>query len=226
MWTPLTIMSAPVDESGRIDVSMYAMGWAIRPIFGNRQIVTHTGGLTGMTTIIMMFPEQDFGVLVLSNSGNGGAMRSAARGIAANYLGVEIPDPVAEMSRAAGEGRDKALAEMKAAWDGRAKDSRPSLPLEDYARVYRDAWYGPITISVEKGRLRISMDRSPSLKGALRHFQYDTFVAEWDDRSAMADAYVTFHLNEKGAVEGFRMKKFDPRTDFSFDFQHLDPRAE
>ncbi len=122
MWTPLTIVNAPRDEkTGRILIATYAMGWAVRPIFGRHQVVTHTGGLTGMTSIIMLFPEHDLGVLALSNSQNGGAMRATAQQIAADYLGVEIPDQVQELSKAADETTDKALAEMQAAWENRAK---------------------------------------------------------------------------------------------------------
>ena len=67
---------------------------------------------------------------------------------------------------------------------------------------------------------------SPSLRGWLKHFQYDTFVVEWDDRTLFADAYVRFILDEAGTVERIDMKKFDPRTDFSYDFHHLDLRPD
>ena len=227
MWTPVTISyTAPAPKNGRMKVFMYALGWSLRPMFGHQQAVTHTGGMVGMTTTVMLFPEHELGIVVLSNSSNGDAMGSVSYQIAASYLGEEIPDPVEGMASRHDSKQDEALAEMQTAWDNRVKDSRPSLPLDAYAQVYRDAWYGPITVSRAGKGLRISMDRTPSLKGTLRHFQYDTFVAEWDDRSLIADAYVTFHLNAEGRIERLSMKNFDPRTDFSFDFHHLDPRPE
>jgi len=63
--------------------------------------------------------------------------------------------------------------------------------------------------------------RSDPLTGALEHFQYDTFVAHWRDRSLYGDAYVTFILGAAGEVEAIRMKALLPDTDFSFDFHHL-----
>ena len=35
---------------------------------------------------------------------------------------------------------------MKALWDGRNKESKPSLPLSAYAQTYTDPWYGDVEI--------------------------------------------------------------------------------
>jgi hypothetical protein len=64
--------------------------------------------------------------------------------------------------------------------------------------------------------------RSDLLTGPLEHFQYDTFVARWHDRSLFADAYATFVVGVDGKVEAIQMKMVSPDTDFSFDFHHLD----
>ena len=57
---------------------------------------------------------------------------------------------------------EKDAAEMmKKAEAARAADSKPSLPLEKYAGVYNDAWYGPITIRMENGGLVITFDHTP-----------------------------------------------------------------
>jgi len=63
--------------------------------------------------------------------------------------------------------------------------------------------------------------RSPDLVGDLEHWQYDTFVARWRDRSLRADAFVTFSLNPDGSIERATMKPVSPATDFSYDFQDL-----
>ncbi len=70
-------------------------------------------------------------------------------------------------------------------------------------------------------KLRIKFSQTPSLVGELEHWQYDTFIARWDERELRADAYVTFSLNPDGTIERVRMKAFSPATDFSFDFQDL-----
>ncbi|SPE28302.1 hypothetical protein SBA3_1420043 [Candidatus Sulfopaludibacter sp. SbA3] len=57
--------------------------------------------------------------------------------------------------------------------------------------------------------------------GDLEHWQYDTFVVRWRDRSLGADAFVTFSLQPDGSIAEVRMRPVSPATDFSFDFQDL-----
>ena len=76
-------------------------------------------------------------------------------------------------------------------------------------------------IEEHAGKLTISFTHTPELAGDLEHWQYDTFVARWHDRSLDADAYVTFSLRPDGSIDEVRMKAVSPLTDFSFDFQDL-----
>jgi Beta-lactamase/Domain of unknown function (DUF3471) len=113
----------------------------------------------------------------------------------------------------------KHLPEKQAA--RRVLDSKPALPLASYCRRYRDAWYGEVAIAMEDGGPVIRFSRSPSLVGDLEHWQHETFVARWRDRSLNADAFVTFALGPDGGIEHMKMAPVSPATDFSFDFQDL-----
>ena len=62
---------------------------------------------------------------------------------------------------------------------------------------------------------------SPDLTGELEHWQFDTFIARWKNRTLDADAYLTFTLSPEGTIEEVRMKAVSPLTDFSFDFHDL-----
>lgn len=117
--------------------------------------------------------------------------------------------------------QEKDAAEtMKKAESARAADSKPSLPLEKYAGVYNDAWYGPITIRMENGALVMTFDHTPTMIGDLQHWQHDTFKAHWRDRG-IEDAFVTFALNPDGTIDNARMAAVSPLADFSFDYQDL-----
>jgi len=39
--------------------------------------------------------------------------------------------------------------------------AKPSLPLNEYAGVYNDAWYGPATIRLENAGLVFTLDHTP-----------------------------------------------------------------
>jgi hypothetical protein len=110
---------------------------------------------------------------------------------------------------------------VKKAAAKRNPNTRHSLALKDYAGRYRDAWYGDIRIEEHDGKLSIYFTHSPELAGDLEHWQYDTFVARWKNRTLDADAYVTFALKPDGAIDEVRMVAVSPSTDFSFDFHDL-----
>jgi hypothetical protein len=102
----------------------------------------------------------------------------------------------------------------------RATESKPLLPLEKYAGTYNDAWYGPVTIRMESGRLVFTMDHTPAAVADLQPWQFDTFKAHWRDRT-IEDAFVTFTLTPNGAIDHFTMVAVSPLADFSFDYQDL-----
>jgi CubicO group peptidase (beta-lactamase class C family) len=77
------------------------------------------------------------------------------------------------------------------------------------------------TKSAIREQLQICFAHSPSLTGILVHFQFDTFIAFWNDRTLEADAFVTFHKNHDGSIASASMQAVSPNTDFSYDFHHL-----
>jgi hypothetical protein len=111
---------------------------------------------------------------------------------------------------------------MKALAATTAKPAKvgPSLPLERYAGVYTDPWYGNIDVAVRNRALTIDFKSTPRMGGALEHWQYDTFITRFDDKT-IEPAYVTFALDADGKVERVTMKAVSPLADFSFDYHDL-----
>ena len=98
--------------------------------------------------------------------------------------------------------------------------SKPTLALAQYAGRYVDAWYGAIAIGSDPKGLTINFTNTPNMGGRLQHWQYDTFIARFDD-PGIEPAYVTFGLGADGKVERITMKAVSPLADFSFDYQDL-----
>jgi hypothetical protein len=132
--------------------------------------------------------------------------------------------PVTDWISAYKEVEDKAEQHaadvMKQQVSARAANSTPSLPLEKYAGIYTDAWYGPATIRLENNKLVFTLDHTPKAVGDLQHWQHDTFKAHWQDRT-IEDAFVTFALKPDGSIDHFTMLPVSPLADFSFDYQDL-----
>ncbi|HRD01600.1 MAG TPA: serine hydrolase [Candidatus Saccharicenans sp.] len=221
MQTPIPI-SKPASElaAAVMNFNGYGLGVRLRD-FRRHQVVTHTGGLAGYVSQVWLMPEIGLGITILTNQESGEAYQSLTYEIADYYLKAPAVDWVGAMAKVRERSRQRTEDEIKKAYEQRNKDSKPSLPLEKYAGLYRDAWYGEIEIKYENGRLLMNFKHSPDLSGPLEHWQYDTFVARWSDPELRADAYVTFSLNPDGSIAEARMKPFSPDTDFSYDFQDL-----
>jgi CubicO group peptidase (beta-lactamase class C family) len=218
--TPMPITDPPAPLAAlKPRFLAYGLGFSLRDYRG-RKLITHTGGLSGMVSRLALVPEEGLGVAVLTNQESGGGRDAITYGLLDAFLNAPATDwvgPFREAARLSERHAREVEARQSAA---RAGGSRPSLPLARYAGHYRDAWYGRITIDDEADRLVIRFSRSPGLTGLLEHWQYDTFVARWRDRTVPA-AFVTFALRPDGSVDQVKMAAVSPAADFSYDYHDL-----
>ena len=226
MWSlvsPIPIAEPAVPElaPSKPDFLGYGLGWMTSSYRGER-LVWHTGGWPGMVSRVTLVPGRNLGVVVLTNQESGGAFNALTLQILDAFLQpAQKNDWIAAYAAAADKSRakaDEAWAKRVAARD---KRSRPSLPDSAWTGTWRDAWYGDVVIEQKDGRLRMRFPRSPLLTGTLEHWQHDTFLVKWDDRTLNGDAFVTFTLDADGKPREARMEAASDLTDFSFDFQDL-----
>jgi CubicO group peptidase (beta-lactamase class C family) len=224
MWSAQTILPIDEGETGPLSslrghFRAYGLGWFLADYKG-RKLVGHSGGVAGFVTRVQLIPEENLGMVVLTNAEQVGAMESILFHIVDHYLGGATSDWTAAF-KAHDEQDEKDAAEItKKAASGRAADSKPSLPAEKYAGVYTDPWYGSAIIKLRNGQLVFTLDHTPAAVADLQHWQYDTFKAHWRDRT-IEDAFVTFALKPNGAIDHFTMEAVSPLADFSFDYQDL-----
>jgi len=222
MWSGQTILPirdpAPPLASLKPSFREYGLGWELRDYHGHK-LVGHSGDV-GYVSRVMLVPEENLGVVILTNAGDTGAFESILYHVLDHYFHLPAKDWIAAYKTVEDHEESEAAETMKKGEAARAADSKPSLPLEKYSGVYNDAWYGPITIRMENGGLVMSFDHSPTMIGDLEHWQYDTFKAHWRDRT-IEDAFVTFALNPDGTIDSARMAAVSPLADFSFDYQDL-----
>jgi CubicO group peptidase (beta-lactamase class C family) len=224
MWSGQTIL--PISDPPpplallRANFAEYALGWRLRDYQG-RKIVSHTGGLAGMSSQITLVPAEKLGIVILTNS-ESDLMAALSYRLLDDLLGAPRPraDWVAAFAQAAQIARVRADSTLRATRAKRDSLSRPSLPLARYAGAYRDELYGDAGVRLENGRLVLRFERSPAFVGDLEHWQYDSFIARWRTQH-IEDAYVTFALNPDGSVDRFQMAAVSPLADFSFDYQDL-----
>jgi CubicO group peptidase (beta-lactamase class C family) len=222
MWSGVTILPngdvPPAMVAYRPNFSEYGLGWFLRDYRG-RKIVTHTGGLAGMTSRTLLVPSERLGIILLTNA-ESGIITALPWQVLDAMLGAPRTDWASLLSAEEAKGRAEAVEVERKASASRNTASRPSLLLAGYAGRYSDQMFGDATITQESGRLVLRFVPSPAFTGDLEHWQYDTFVAHWRT-PGIPDAYVTFALTPQGTIESVKLAPVSPLADFSFDYQDL-----
>ncbi|MEM6415989.1 MAG: serine hydrolase [Pseudomonadota bacterium] len=220
-------------KSGLVNLTNYALGWFIRD-FNGTKLVEHAGGVAGVGTRLFLFPDKQMAFFAITND-----YRSTGSAwvyqMADDAIGGREVDFIKALGDRQNERTTKALTQLDDALAPPEDAIPPSLPLSAYAGVYRDPWYGLVSVTEEEGGLLMDMKRSNLLTGPLSHYDGETFSALWPNRTLRGDAFVTFELstddpNAEGSdspaaektVIGIKMKAISEFTDFSFDFHDLD----
>ena len=226
MWTPAILTPTPA-YPGKLAVyspqfSAYALGWSVRDYRGVK-IIDHGGAIFGVQTYIVLVPSRNLGIAVQMNAEDFQVMRAIANELLDNYLGNggQDTDWMVAFDDFANARIAGGVAALDATEKANAKAAgKPSLPVASYAGQYKDAWYGPMDITLDKGVLRINFTRTPGMTGRLEHWAHDTYRTVWDDPS-LEPAYVTFSLDAEGKVNRITLKSVSPIADFSYDYQDL-----
>lgn len=222
MWSPVVPMPiVPVADAIKAtqpQFDSYALGWMVRDYQGTR-IITHAGAVLGFLTNIVLIPSKQIGFSIVINSEDRQVIHGLTYELIDHYLGR----PKAGWPETWSALRKQQVAEaqrtLKAVQSRPAKVG-PSLPLARYEGDYADAWYGNIAVGSDGKRLTIDFKSTPRMRGTLEHWQYDSFITRFEDKS-IEPAYVTFSLDADGKVERVTMKPVSPIADFSYDYQDL-----
>lgn len=225
MWTMLTPIpvarpSVPELAPATPNLMGYAQGWFLSDYAG-RRMVWHTGGWPGQVSRLTLLPDEQIGVVVLTNAEIGQAFSAITNEALDMMLGVTGHDWLKAYAASYAKAQGAADEDWKKHVAARAPNSTPSLPLASYAGTYRDPWYGDVFIRVRDSRLEMQFGKTAELLGDLEHWQHDTYIVRWRERGLNADAFVNFTLDPDGRIREVRMEPISTLTDFSFDFQDL-----
>jgi CubicO group peptidase (beta-lactamase class C family) len=164
----------------------YGLGWQVWDYHG-RRMLWHSGGADGMPTYLAILPDEKLGVAVMVNTWHAPVLHGAIAGrILDAYLGRESkPDWAGKFVRRPPEP------------PARVANTKPSLPLDQYAGTYVDEMYGTMAVAHADGKLTLTFDGHAA--GDLEHWHYDIFRVRWRERVYdWADTPVTFIFDATG----------------------------
>jgi len=199
--TPIPV-GPPSPDSPVFHFVGYGMGWAVHDYAGHVAL-EHTGGIDGFRAQVGLLPDDDFGVVILSNDETSPIYQAIADWLYDRHLKVS---PLRDWSASMHNAYAKAIAQADSAEARenakRVPDTHPTLPLERYTGTYADSMYGPATVTVNpQGKLVFTRGE---MIADLEHWNYDTFRANW--RVGIVDhTLLTFAIDAAGNVGGIKM---------------------
>lgn len=155
-------------EGDAVSHAAYALGWQVQDYRGHRML-QHGGGIDGFTSLMAIYPEDDVGVVVLSNRLGSGFTTAVTLAAADRILGLEPRDWTGRFRKRAEQARQ---AGDSGAADTAAADAPPSHPLSEYVGAYRHPAYGTMRIHRHGDSLSAEIG---TMEIALGHRHYDVF---------------------------------------------------
>lgn len=223
MWqsvTPFAVSKGSESIHPSMHWRSYGLGWNLMEYQGQK-VANHSGGLDGMISRVALVPEENFGLVILTNNINGLSSYLMYE-ILDRYFGKEGKDWAAyglERSKKYEE-YEKQMAKEEE--KSRKLNTKPSLDISEYTGTYSGNVYGSIEIKEINGELKAYFEHTPLFEGDMEHWHFDTFTIELKKVPSLPKGKVQFILDENAKVKKLVVDIPNP----DFDFTELDFKKE
>ncbi|MEE2887002.1 MAG: serine hydrolase, partial [Planctomycetota bacterium] len=189
----------------------YGLGWFTEDYKG-RKLVSHGGALTGMISETLFVPEENLGVVVLTNMAMNSLTTVITRRVVDHYLKVKGPDWNQLYLGFSKNSKQRDTASEKALQAKRQGNTSPSFPLKAYTGTYHNPVPGEAKVTQKNGKLYFFYNARHH--GYLSHWQHDTFRIVWINNimDMKEKAFVRFELDEKSQVTKLHTTWYHPIT--------------
>ncbi|HKE96602.1 MAG TPA: serine hydrolase, partial [Povalibacter sp.] len=196
----------------------YGYGWRLSDVDGVWR-VAHTGTLSGMYSAVNLLPDKKAGFVFLIN-GDASDARAVLNSILAKQF--TAPDKAHAVSWYADElvkEHEQEPAENKAP-DTSSRQLAPPVTLKQWLGVYRDPWFGEVSICADGEAVALVSAKSPLLAGRLMRVG-DRLLVDWNEDSVDTEAWLDFSASKNNQPIALTLSKVDPDADFSYDYEDL-----
>lgn len=191
----------------------YGLGWFLMDYAG-KKVAFHGGGLPGYITQIALVPEENFGVIILTNDMGLVSYAVLYKILDDFFKGKEKKENWAEKFLSFQQSSQKADADYLEKLNAQQiKKPQHGAPFEAFAGTYKDEMYGNATITQNKKKLILTLNPAKEIFTAeLQPWFNNAFKIKFNDPFLPA-GLVNFEA-ENNKVVGFTIDL--PNPDFHF----------
>ena len=176
----------------------YAMGWVISSYRGHA-LWWHNGGIDGFYALLALLPDDNFGVVILTNLlGDDPVPEIVAYHLYDRLFGMDSIDWAKRFEELEAKQRAAEEEESKKEASAHKTNTHPSHDLKDYAGRYENPGYGVITIQANGDGFDATLNQ---LHFPLRHYEYDIFESPPDSTGSIDLGKLRFLTNMEGEID-------------------------
>lgn len=204
--TPYSIEGRSLDPVRETHYSLYGLGWGLEDMHG-REVVSHTGGVNGFVSSVTLVPEENLGIVVLTNTDANGFFSN----LKYQLLDVYFGNPYLNVS-ARSFGRNEEFENMRyeginAMRDTVARGVTSDIPLKAFTGSYTNEVYGSITLAENNGSLIMRFSNHPHMTATLGRLGRHRFLTTYSDPT-FGIVVTTFNIVGK-KVKGLELRCAD-----------------
>jgi CubicO group peptidase (beta-lactamase class C family) len=184
----------------------FGLGWNVWDYHG-RKVVSHSGGLDGMISMTAMMPEENLGLVVLTNS-----EQSVPTALQHKILDTFCDAPERDWSS-----EFLSFSQTTRTPEPIREDQKKTeVNLADYAGTYSGELYGDATITIENDKPVLRLKPAPNLVADLEPVDQETFRIKWHPSVSyhFPPGSVIFSLDKNGRPVELEIAQ--PNRDFWF----------
>lgn len=181
----------------------YGLGWFLMDYHGH-EIIFHTGGVDGMLSLVGLVPEEDLGVVILSNKLPQYFYNALFYQILDAFWGLPYRDWNAAYHTYAKEAELKSEENRQKTWPAFSGISG-AVPLSAYAGAYRSTVYGTATVTEKSNSLQLGLSAHPGITGRFEPWSEHTFLCHWSD-PIFNQSLIPFTVDSDGNPVEFHLK--------------------
>ena len=197
MQTPQMVIQGERDYPELGDQS-YGMGFFISTYRGHK-LIAHGGNLDGFSLELAFLPEEQIGIVILTNLDQSRFRDALPLDVFDRLLGLQpLPWNERFLEREHKEAEAENAAEDKG-FTGRKQGTRPSHDLQEFVGEYANPGYGRVTIALANSQNSLQFKLN-DLTRTVEHFHYDTFAVPADPIDPIEKLKISFITDLNGDI--------------------------
>ncbi|WP_195696749.1 serine hydrolase [Priestia megaterium] len=200
MYQPhIPIPDEPLLSTSETTLNCYGLGWFISAYRGYK-VIHHGGNIDGFSALVSFIPEENIGLVILTNTGTTLLPSYLANQIYDELLGLDAID----WHKRAIEDTAK-FKEMMKELDKplpQVKETTLTHAVKEYTGIFEHPAYGKIEVYKQNDTLYLKWK---SVDIEMKHHHYNTYTTKWNLSHTEMNVLIAYEMDVEGKLSQFKM---------------------